>query len=136
MAEGWAHYTEEMMWDAGIENGHPRVRVGQLLNALLRDVRFISAIGLHARGMTVEESAELFRSKAFCDEANARQQAYRGTFDPMYLSYTLGKLLIMELREDWKQKMGDAYSLKAFHDEFLSHGAAPIPAIREVMMNE
>lgn len=136
MGEGWAHYTEEMMWEAGAGDRDPRAHIGQLLNALLRNVRFVSAIGLHARGMSVEESAELFREKAFCDEGNARQQAVRGTFDPMYLSYTLGKLEILDLREAWKARTGEAYSLKAFHDAFLSYGGAPLPAIRRAMMEQ
>ena len=136
MGEGWAHYAEEMMWEQGAAGTSPEAHIGQLLNALLRNVRYMSAIGLHARGMSVEESAEMFRTKAFCDEGNATQQAARGTFDPMYLSYTLGKLLILDLHEEWKQKMGDAYTLKGFHDAFLSHGTAPIPAIRESMMGD
>ncbi len=134
MGEGWAHYAEEMMWEAGAAGTSPEAHIGQLLNALLRNVRYMSAIGLHARGMSVEESAEMFRSQAFCDEGNATQQAARGTFDPLYLSYTLGKLLILDLREDWKEEKGDAYTLRGFHDAFLSHGAAPIPAIRESML--
>ena len=84
--------------------------------------------------MTVDESAQMFREKAFCDPANARQQAVRGTFDPMYLSYTLGKLLILDLREEWKTKKGDSYTLKGFHDAILSYGAAPVPVIREAML--
>ncbi len=134
MGEGWAHYTEEMMWNAGVAKGDEQNHIGQLLNALLRNVRFVSAIGLHAKGMTVEESEKLFIDKAFQDEANASQQAVRGTFDPMYLSYTVGKLMILKLRQDWKAKVGSAYSLKAFHDRFLSHGAAPVPVIREAML--
>lgn len=134
--EGWAHYTEEMMWEEGVGGGDPKVHIGQLLNALLRNVRFMSAIGLHARGMTVEESEKMFREKAFLDEKGAHQQAVRGTFDPLYLSYTLGKLMIFKLREDWKEKKGDAYSLKDFHDTFLSYGPAPVTVIREVMLGE
>ncbi len=134
MGEGWAHYTEEMMWEAGAAKGDERNHIGQLLNALLRNVRFVSAIGLHAKGMSVAESERLFIDKAFQDEANASQQAVRGTFDPMYLSYTVGKLMILKLRQDWKAKVGNDYSLKAFHDRFLSYGAAPVPVIREAML--
>ena len=132
--EGWAHYTEEMMWNQGIEDRDPRVHIGQLIAALLRNVRFVSAIGLHTNGMTIDESERLFRDKAFQDPANARQQAIRGTRDPMYLSYTLGKLMIKKLRKDWKAAQGAAYSLRAFHDTFLSYGAAPIPVIRNAML--
>lgn len=134
--EGWAHYSEEMMWEAGVGDGDPKVHIGQLLNALLRNVRFMSAIGLHARGMTVEESEEMFVQKAFLDEKGAHQQAVRGTFDPLYLSYTLGKLMILKLRRDWKEKKGDAFSLKEFHDTILSYGPAPVTVIREIMLGE
>ncbi len=133
-AEGWAHYAEEMMWDAGVGNGDPKTHIGQLQNALLRDVRFVSAIGLHTSGMTVDESQKLFVEKGFQDEGTAMQQAVRGTFDPGYLNYTLGKLMIRKLRDDWKAKVGDRYSPERFHDEFLSHACAPIPVIRKAML--
>ncbi len=97
-AEGWAHYAEEMMWDVGAGYGAPDYHVGQLTNALLRNVRFLSAIGLHTQGMTVEQSEKMFREKAFADAGTARQQAARGTYDPAYLNYTLGKLMIRKLR--------------------------------------
>jgi uncharacterized protein (DUF885 family) len=128
--EGWALYAEEMMWDAGLGGGDPKVHVGQLLNALLRNARYLSAIGLHARGMSVAESEELFRERAFQDAATARQQAARGTFDPAYLSYTLGKLLIIELRADWTAR-NPGRPLREFHDLLLSFGGPPIPLIRE-----
>lgn len=134
MSEGWAHYTEEMMWNQGAMGKDPAIHIGQLGDALLRDVRFLSAVGYHAGDLTVAQSEAMFRDKAFQDPGNARQQAVRGTFDPGYLNYTLGKLMIMKLRDDWKAKVGSAYSLKAFHDAFLSHGCAPIPAIRESML--
>lgn len=99
-AEGWAHYTEEMMWDAGLGNGDPEMRIGQLLNATLRNVRFLSAIGMHTGKMTVEESEKMFQEQGYQDAATARQQAARGTFDPAYLNYTMGKLMVRKLRED------------------------------------
>ncbi len=100
-SEGWAHYCEEMVYDEGLGNDDPEHHIAQLHEALLRNVRFISAIGLHTHGMTVEESKRLFIEKAFQDEGNAEQQALRGTFDPAYLNYTLGKLMIRKLRDDW-----------------------------------
>jgi len=99
-AEGWAHYAEEMMWDMGLGNGDPETHIGQITNALLRNVRFLSAIGLHTKGMTVEESEKMFREEAFSDPGTARQQASRGTYDPAYLNYTMGKLMIRKLRDD------------------------------------
>lgn len=132
--EGWAHYTEEMMWDEGLSTD-PKVRLGQLQNALLRNVRFLSALGLHTGAMTVDESAELFRTRAFQDPVNAEQQAKRGTFDPMYLAYTLGKLMILDLREQWLAA-GEGRTLGQFHDALLSYACAPLPAVRAAMLEE
>ena len=135
-AEGWAHYGEEMMWDAGLGNGDPETHIGQLTNALLRDCRFLSAIGMHTGRMTMEESRRLFREQCFQDEGNARQQSARGTYDPAYLNYTMGKLMIRRLREDWTRSRGGRSAWKAFHDRFLSFGGPPIPLVRREMMRE
>jgi uncharacterized protein (DUF885 family) len=133
-AEGWAHYTEEMMLEAGLDAGDPRVRIGQISNALRRDCRFLSAIGLHTQGMSVEQSRAMFVEQCYQDEGNARQQAARGTYDPAYLNYTMGKLLIRRLREDWTAAHGGREGWKAFHDQFLSYGGPPIPLVRARMM--
>ncbi|MCK9542407.1 MAG: DUF885 domain-containing protein [Novosphingobium sp.] len=135
-AEGWAHYTEEMMWEAGLGGSDPETHVGQLSNALLRNCRFLSAIGLHARGMTQAESKKLFMEQCWQDEGNAEQQAARGTYDPAYLNYTLGKLMIRKLREDWTASRGGRAAWKTFHDQFLSYGGPPIPMVRQAMMQE
>jgi Bacterial protein of unknown function (DUF885) len=145
-AEGWAHYCEEMMYEKGLGKGDPEKHIGQLTDALLRDVRFLSSIGLHTRGMTVAQSEKMFREQAFQDPGNARQQAARGTFDPAYLNYTLGKLMIRKLRTDWIAKHAGAGSTAApadeqalwhdFHDKFLSYGGPPIPVLRKEMMGE
>ena len=131
--EGWAHYAEEMMYDAGLGAGQPEMRVGMLTNALLRDVRFLSAICLHSGCMTLEESEKMFREQAFADAGNARQQASRGTYDPGYLAYTLGKLMIRKLRVDWLAANPDA-TPRQFHDKFLSYGSPPIPLVRREML--
>ena len=133
-AEGWAHYTEEMMYDAGLAKGDFELHLGQLQEALLRNVRFISAIGLHTKGMTVEESKKMFIEQGLQDEGNAEQQANRGTFDPAYLNYTMGKLLIRKLREDCTASRGGRSAWKQFHDAFLSYGGPPIPLVRRAMM--
>jgi hypothetical protein len=133
-AEGWAHYTEEMMWEAGLGNGDPEAHIGQLMNALLRNARYLSAIGLHTRGMTVAQSERLFRESAYQDPGNARQQAARGTYDPAYLNYTLGKLMIRKLREDWISTRGGRDAWRDFHDRFLSFGGPPIPLVRRAMV--
>jgi len=135
MSEGWAHYAEEMMWDAGVDDD-PRVHIGQLRLALVRNVRALAAIGLHTGGWDVERARQMFRTAAFQDEVNAAQQAMRGTFDPMYLAYTVGKLAIVKLKDDVKAKRGAAFTLRAFHDELLSHGAAPLGAIRRAMLGD
>jgi len=103
-AEGWAHYCEEMMYEMGLGKDDPAKHIGQIVDALLRDVRLLSAIGLHTEGMTVAQSEKMFREMAFQDPGNARQQAARGTYDPAYLNYTLGKLMIRKLRADWIEK--------------------------------
>jgi hypothetical protein len=135
-AEGWAHYTEEMMWDAGLGDGDPATHIGQLMNALLRDVRFISAIGLHTGRMTVAESERMFRESACEDRGNAGQQSERGTFDPAYLNYTVGKLMIRKLRDDWTTSRGGRAAWREFHDRFLSYGGPPIPLVRAAMMGK
>ena len=135
-AEGWAHYTEEMMWEAGYGDGDPSVHIGQLSNALLRDCRYLSAIGLHARGMTQEASRRMFVEQCFQDEGGARQQSARGTYDPAYLNYTMGKLMLRKLRADWTPAHGGRAGWKAFHDKVLSLGGPPIPLLRREMMGD
>ena len=135
-AEGWAHYTEEMMYDAGLGAGDAELHIGQLQEALLRDVRFISAIGLHTKGMTVEESKKMFLEQGLRSEGEAEQQSARGTFDPAYLNYTMGKLMIKKLREDWTSSRGGRSAWKQFHDAFLSYGGPPIPLVRKAMMGK
>jgi hypothetical protein len=134
--EGWAHYTEEMMLEAGLRSASPETRIGQISNALLRNIRFLSAIGLHTKGMTVEESQRMFMEEGHQSEGTAIQQAARGTYDPAYLNYTLGKLVIRELREDWTRERGGRAVWKDFHDTFLSFGGPPIPLVRARMMAE
>jgi len=132
--EGWAHYVEEMTWEAGLGDGDASVHVGELLQALVRNVRFLAAIGLHTGGMGVAEAERLFREQAFQDAGNARQQAARGTYDPAYLSYTLGKLMLGKLREEWTRPRQGRAAWRAFHDTVLSYGAPPIPLIRDAML--
>ena len=132
--EGWAHYTEEMMLEAGLRDRSPETRIGQLAKALLRNARFLSTLGLHTAGMSVEESEKLFMEEAYQDQGTAEQQAARGTYDPAYLNYTLGKLMIRQLREDWTAQAGGRKAWKDFHDTFLSYGGPPIPLVRAQMM--
>lgn len=133
-AEGWAHYAEEMMRVAGVGGGTDEVMIGQLSNALLRNCRFLSAIGMHSGTMTQAQSYRMFRDQCYQDEGNAKQQAARGTYDPGYLNYTMGKLMIRKLRDDWVATHGGRAAWKAFHDQFLSYGGPPIPLVRQQMM--
>jgi uncharacterized protein (DUF885 family) len=133
-AEGWAHYTEEMMRVEGVGGGTDETMIGQLSNALLRDCRFLSAIGMHTGSMTQQQSFDLFRNQCYQDPGNAKQQAARGTYDPAYLNYTMGKLMIRKLRDDWTASRGGQKGWKAFHDQFLSYGGPPIPLVRQQMM--
>ena len=133
-AEGWAHYTEEMMRVKGLGGGTDEILIGQLSNALLRDCRFLSAIGMHTGSMTQAQSYDLFRNECYQDPGNAKQQSARGTYDPAYLNYTMGKLMIRKLRDDWSASKGGDKAWKAFHDQFLSYGGPPIPLVRQQMM--
>jgi len=133
-AEGWAHYTEELMRVKGLGGGTDEILVGQLSNALLRDCRFVSAIGMHTGSMSQQQSFDLFRNQCYQDVGNARQQAARGTYDPAYLNYTMGKLMIRKLRDDWAANRGGDKAWKAFHDRFLSYGGPPIPLVRQQML--
>ncbi|PTS72503.1 DUF885 domain-containing protein [Sphingomonas sp. HMWF008] len=133
-AEGWAHYAEEMMWEAGLHKGDAETHVGQLSNALLRNCRYLSAIGLHSGTMTQDQSRKMFVEQCYQDEGSAKQQSARGTYDPAYLNYTMGKLMIRKLRADWTATHGGRASWKAFHDAFLRYGGPPIPLVRKAML--
>jgi len=142
-AEGWAHYCEQMMWEEDLGNGNAEQHIGQLADALLRNVRFLASIGMHTQGMTLEQSEKMFRDRAFADPGNARQQAARGAYDPAYLNYTLGKLMIRKLRSDWVARQAGAARVsdprqywQAFHDKFLSYGGPPIPLVRKAMLGD
>jgi hypothetical protein len=133
-AEGWAHYSEEMMWEAGFGDGDPYLHIGQLQNALLRNVRYLVALGLHTGTLTLEEAEKMFREQGLQDPANARQQANRGAFDPGYLNYTLGKLMVRKLRADWTATRGGRAAWRELHDRFLSYGGPPVALVRGAMM--
>ena len=135
-AEGWAHYSEQMMLDEGYGNGDPKLRLGQLEDALLRDARYIVGISMHTGKMSFDEAEEFFQKEGFQPKSVAEVETKRGTSDPTYLVYTLGKLEIMKLREDYKQKMGDKFSLEQFHNTFLQQGFPPIKVVRETMLGD
>ena len=131
-AEGWAHYAEQMMVDEGFGGGDPKIRLAQLQEALLRDVRYVVGIKLHTEGWTVEQGAKLFEEKAFQEPANAYEESRRGAYNPTYLYYTLGKIQIQQLRDDYMRAMGK--SLREFHDAFVSQGALPVSLVRKILL--
>jgi len=136
MVEGWAHYCEQMMIEAGFQKQDPTIRLGQLAESLIRIARMIVAIRLHAEDMSVEQGVRFFREEAFLEEGTARREAERGTFDPSYVVYTAGKLMMLKLREDYKAKAGDQYSLKQFHDTVLRNGIATFQVHRQLMLGD
>jgi uncharacterized protein (DUF885 family) len=135
-SEGWAHYTEQMMVETEYGAGQPTLLLTQLLEALVRNCRYVCSIRMHTGGMTVGEATKFFMENAYMGELPARREALRGTFDPGYLNYTLGKLMILKLREDYRRKQGGSYTLRDFHDRLLSFGGPPLPLVREAMLGE
>lgn len=135
-AEGWAHYSEQMMLDEGYGNGDPMLRLGQLQDALLRDARYIVGISMHTGRMSFEQAVQFFQKEGYQTSEVAEVETKRGTSDPTYLVYTLGKLEIMKLRADYQKKMGDKFNLQDFHDTFLKQGFPPIKIVRETMLGE
>lgn len=148
--EGWAHYAEQMVLDAGFAGPDPvsnpptreqqiraaKYRLAQSSEALLRLCRLCCAVKLHCHGMTVDEATRFFVENAYYENQPARAEAVRGTFDPGYCFYTLGKLQILKLRRDYAAQEGDAFSLQKFHDRILSQGAPPIRILREQLLRD
>jgi uncharacterized protein (DUF885 family) len=131
--EGFAHYTEQMMLDEGYSRD-PKVRVGQLIDALLRDSRYIAGLEMHTGNMTVEQAKSFFVEEGYQVAPIAEVEARRGTSDPLYMVYTLGKLQILKLREDYRKQQGDKFTLQDFHDRFLGYGGLQIKLIRQAML--
>jgi uncharacterized protein (DUF885 family) len=135
-AEGWAHYAEQMMLEEGYGEGDPKLLLTQLHEALLRLCRYIVGIRMHTRGMTLEEGIAFFEREGYQERANAEREAMRGTSDPTYLVYTLGKLQLLKLREDYRRMRGGQFNLMEFHDRFLGFGWPPIKLIRKEMLGD
>jgi uncharacterized protein (DUF885 family) len=133
-SEGWAHYCEQMVVDEGFHRDDPRYRLAQIQDALLRNARFIVGIRMHTRGMTVQQAEQFFIKEAYQPPPVARSEAKRGTSDATYGYYTMGKLMILKLRDDYKAKKGAQYSLQDFHDSFIKLGPLPLPLMRKAML--
>jgi len=143
--EGWAHYCEQMMLDEGYgqpgtgaknEREAKLIRLGQLQDALLRDARFIAGIKMHTGQMSFEQAVDFFVSDGYQSRSVGDVETKRGTSDPTYLYYTLGKVQIMKLREDLKKKEGANFSLQRFHDDFMRQGGAPIKIVRQALLGD
>jgi uncharacterized protein (DUF885 family) len=134
--EGWAHYCEQMMMEAGFERQNASIRLGQLSEMLIRLARFVVAIRLHAEDMSVEQGVRFFREEAFLEEGSARREAERGTFDPTYLVYAAGRMMLTKLRDDYKAQVGSKFTLREFHDTLLRNGTAPFWAHRQLMLGD
>ena len=133
-AEGWAHYSEQMMLDEGYAAGDLRMRLGQLQDALLRNARYICGIEMHTGKRTFDQSVAFFEKEGFQPHEGALKETKRGTSDPTYLYYTLGKLQILKLREDYRKMKGAQFSLQEFHDNFMKQGFPPIKIVRHAML--
>ena len=146
--EGWAHYAEQMMVDEGFGAGPSRTptkdekiktakyRLAQADEALLRCCRFCVSVKMHCQGMNVDEATKFFHENCYYEEKPSREEAMRGAFDPEFLYYTVGKLEIFKLREDYRKQEGRAFTLQKFHDEILRHGAPPIRLLREILLKD
>ena len=135
-SEGWAHYSEQMVIDEGFHGGDPKYRLAQLQDALLRDVRFIVGVKMHTQGMTMAEAEEYFVKEGYQPKPTAKIETKRGTSDATYGYYTMGKLMILKLRDDYRAKLGAGYSLQRFHDTFVTLGPLPLPLVRKAMLGE
>jgi hypothetical protein len=144
--EGWAHYTEQMMIDEGYgrapgvpeaqDTNYGKLRLGQLQDALLRDARFVVAIRMHSGTMTMDEADDFFEKEGYQTKSNAMREVKRGTGDPTYLMYTLGKLQIQKLRMDWSKQQKGSPQPKVFHDLFMQQGVAPVKVIRRALLKD
>ena len=132
--EGWAHYTEQMMLESKYGDGQPRLLLTQLLEALVRNCRYMCSLRMHTESMDLDEATKFFMENAYLAELPARREALRGTFDPGYLNYTLGKLMILKLKSDYQKENGSAYTLKEFHDRLLSFGGPALPLLRPALL--
>jgi uncharacterized protein (DUF885 family) len=132
--EGWAHYCEQMTVEEGYGDGDPKIQLAQLSEALLRECRFVVGIKLHMQGMTVEEGAKFFEKEGYQEPSTAYEEARRGAYNPTYLYYTLGKLMIYKLREDYRKAKGKDFKLETFHNDFVRQGGIPIKLIRRIML--
>ena len=130
--EGWAHYSEQMMLDQGFGGDNPRLRLGQLSEALLRDCRYVVGIKLHTAGMTIDEGKKMFVERCFSEPSTGYEETRRGTYDPTYLYYTYGKIEIQKLAREYVERHHG--TLKDFHNAFVKAGFLPLPLARQLVL--
>jgi len=129
--EGWAHYAEHLMFEQGFAKKDPALRLGQIAESLIRLARLVVGIRLHTEDLSVEQGMRFFRDEAFLEESSARKEAERGTFDPSYVLYALGKLMLLKLRADVERQQGDGFTVRGFNDAVLDSGLVPFRVLRE-----
>ena len=134
--EGWAHYAEHMVMDAGLARGDDAIELGQIIETLLRLARLVVGIRLHADDLSVEQGVRFFREEAYLEEGSARREAERGTFDPDYGLYSVGRLMLVKLRDDLEAREGSAFSPKSFHDRLLGQGSVPLWLHRTLLLGD
>ena len=134
--EGWAHYCEQMMVEAGLGQDDDTIELAQIAEALLRLVRMVVGIKLHTEDLSVEQAVRLFQEEAYLKEGSARREAERGAFDPAYVLYAAGRLMLLKLREDLRAREGSGFSLKSFHDRLLGQGSLPLWLHRTLLLGD
>jgi uncharacterized protein (DUF885 family) len=132
--DGWAHYAEQLVADEGFKKDDPRYRLAQTSEALTRICRLISGLRLHSGEWSIDQAAQLFETEAHLPSPAARQEAVRGTYDPTYGGYFLGKMAALKLRRDVQTARGDAFNLREFHERVMSNGIAPWWAHRQLLL--
>ena len=134
--EGWAHYTEQMMLEEGFGGNNPKLKLAQLQAALSRLCRYLVGLRMHTQGLSYEGGVEFFMREGYMERANAEREARRGTLDPTYLIYTLGKMEILKLREEYRASAGASFQLGEFHDRLLSYGSPPVRILRMALLGD
>jgi len=132
--DGWAHYAEQMISDEGFMREDPRYRLAQTSEALTRICRLIAGIRLHSGEWSIDQAAQLFERDAHLPAPAARQEAVRGTYDPTYGGYFLGKIAAFTLRRDYQAARGASFSLREFHERVMTNGIAPWWAHRQLLL--
>jgi uncharacterized protein (DUF885 family) len=124
--EGWGMYSEQMLREHGFDDG-PEFRVALATDAIWRAARIVLDVRMHRGDLRIDEAAEFLTQHTGFERPNALAEARRYTYTPTYnLSYLLGKVLLLRLREEEGRRLGSDFSLRAFHDALLRGGSLPV----------